>query len=421
MEYSDSKSKRILFVCQYFYPETFRGNDVAFYLAKKGHQVHVVTGIPNYPGGQFFSGYGLFSHRHEVIDGVKVTRLPIVPRGKGGKLMLLLNYFSYFMVAWTWMLFHSIKHRYDMVFCQQLSPVMMSAPAILYKRLRKVPLYTWVLDLWPESLSAAGGIHNKYVLRFFDYFVRNEYKYSDKILISSRSFEKNILTYGDYADKLIYYPQWADGNTEELSRGDINEALAEKGFSAEKVFSKGSFCVMFAGAVGEAHGMECNMKAALLTKLYKNIKWVIVGDGRKLDWVRHFVQDNDLDDTVFLLGRHPSDLMPHFFDRANVLLVSLCDSPLFNLYAPAKISSYMASGRPIIAALNGEGADVVCQADCGWSVAAEDSNALADLVIRLSESDPSSLEEKGANAKSYYNDYFEKNKCLSKLDTIMQI
>ena len=181
------------------------------------------------------------------------------------------------------------------------------------------------------------------------------------------------------------------------------------------------FVVMFAGAVGEAHGMECNLQAALLTKKNKDIHWVIVGDGRKLEWVQKFIKENGLEETVHTLGRFPSETMPLFFDKADVMLVSLTDSPLFNLYAPAKISSYMASGKPIIACLNGEGGEVVKDAKCGWSVKAGDAEELAKLVSELYGMDKSILTEKGANGLKYYNEYFEKEKCLRKLDEIMGV
>ena len=393
-------------MCQYFYPETFRGNDVAFHFAEKGHEVHVVTGTPNYPAGKFFPGYGIFKKRREVIRGVKVTHLPIFPRGEDNKIMLMLNYFSYFVVGCIYMLGNAICHKYDIVFCQQLSPVMMSAPAILYKKLRMVPLYTWVLDLWPKSLTAVSGINNKYVLGFFDWFVKKEYKHSDKILTSSKSFDQSILKYGNYRDKIIYYPQWSGGTTNPPTDFKMPE-LPE------------GFVVMFAGAVGEAHGMECNMQAALLTKEHKDIHWVIVGDGRKLEWVQNFVKANGLEDTVHTLGRFPSETMPLFFEKADVMLVSLTDLPLFNLYAPAKISSYMASSKPIIACLNGEGGEVVKQTECGWIVKAGDAEGLAKLVIELSSTEKEFLVEKGANGLKFYNEYFEKEKCLRKLDEIM--
>ena len=284
--------------------------------------------------------------------------------------------------------------------------MMMSMPAVMYKKIRKVPLYTWVLDLWPESLTAAGGINNKHVLGFFDWFVKKEYKHSDKILTSSRSFDQSILTYGDYKDKIVYFPQWGDG---------VSNSPVE--FDLPKMPE--GFVVMFAGAVGEAHGMECNMQAALKTKEYKNIKWVIVGDGRRLDWVRSFVKDNGLNDTVITLGRFPSETMPTFFEKADAMLVSLTDSPLFNMYSPAKIASYMAAERPIIAVLNGEGGEVIKAAECGWNVNAGDSDSLAKLVIKLSNTDKQELIAKGRKGKEYYDNFFTKKKCLKKLDDIM--
>ena len=416
--------KTILVVCQYFYPEVFRGTDIAFHWAEHGHDVHVVTGIPNYPDGVFHKSYWFFKRRHEVVNGVCVTRLPIFPRGNS-KVMLMLNYFSYYIVAWVYILFHAIVHKYDFVFVQQLSPVMMSAPGVLYKKLRKVPLYTWVLDLWPESLSAAGGINNKYILGGFKRFVKSEYKHSDKILTSSKSFDQSIMEYGEYRDKIVYFPQWSDGSSVSSGNGIIKDnmnltnILKQKGIDEAKVFDKDSFKVMFAGAVGEAHGMECNLQAALLTKKRKDIKWVIVGDGRKLPWVQQFVKENGLEDTVYTLGRFSSETMPLFFETADVMLVSLTDSILFNLYAPAKISSYMASGKPIISCLNGEGAEVVKTAECGWHVPAGDAEKLAALVLYLADVDKAILVSKGQNGLRFYKENFQKEKCLWKLDEIV--
>lgn len=397
---------KLLFVCQYFYPEVFRGNDIAFHWAEDGHDVHVVCGVPNYPDGVFHKGYGWFKKRHEVVNEVKVTRLPIIPRGNN-KIMLMLNYFSYLIVAWVYMLFRAIFHKYDRVFVQQLSPVMMSAPGVLYKKLRHVPLYTWVLDLWPESLTAAGGINNKYVLGFFKHYVKKQYKHSDKILISSRGFEKSILEYGPYKDKIVYYPQWSDGNNGEIVEPDNAPTIPD------------GFKLMFAGAVGEAHGFDCTMKAALMTKEHKDIKWIIVGDGRKLDWVRGFVKENGLEETVYSLGRFPAETMPWFFSQADVMLVTLTDDLLFRLYAPAKISSYMAAGKPIVAILNGEGAEVINDADCGWTLPAGDAEGFAKLAVELSRKDASELATKGANAAKYYNEHFVKENCLKKLDDLM--
>ena len=432
---------KILFVCQYFYPEVFRGNDIAFHWAEEGHKVHMVCGVPNYPQGKFYPGYGWFKKRHEVRvfehdndnendnQGVntnstnkgtlRVTRLPIIPRGNN-KIMLMLNYFSYLIVGWVYMLFHALTHKYDRVFVQQLSPVMMSAPGVLYKRIRKTPLYTWVLDLWPESLTAAGGINNKYVLGFFKHYVKSEYKHSDKILISSRSFEQSILEYGDYKDKIVYYPQWADSN-ENDNENENKKANTNCTNDTNLPSLPEGFKLMFAGAVGEAHGFECTMEAARMTREHKEIKWVIVGDGRKLEWVREQVKVHGLEETVLTLGRFPAETMPWFFAQADVMLVTLSDDPLFRLYAPAKISSYMAAGKPIVAVLNGEGAEVIKDAECGWTLAAGDAEGFAKLAVELSKMDKKVLEEKGANAAKYYNEHFVKSKCLKKLDDLVGI
>lgn len=409
---------KILFVCQYFYPEVFRGNDIAFHWAEQGHDVHVVCGIPNYPQGKFYKGYGLFSKRCETVNGVRVTRLPIIPRGNN-KIMLMLNYFSFLMVAWVYMLFHALGHRYDRVFVQQLSPVMMSAPAVMYKRIRRTPLYTWVLDLWPESLTAAGGIKNKYILGFFRHYVKSEYKHSDKILMSSRSFEESILAYGDYKQKTVYFPQWSDVSTTNDAKGrnDMNASDMEQTLPT---LPEG-FKLMFAGAVGEAHGFECTMQAALLTKEHRDIKWIIVGDGRKLDWIKLFVKEHGLQETVLTLGRYPAEAMPWFFKQADVMLVTLNDDPLFKLYEPAKISTYMAAAKPIVAVLNGEGAEVIRNADCGWAIPTGDAEGLAKLAIQLAQTDKALLEEKGQNASRYYHAHYIKEDCLRRLDEIMNI
>ena len=167
--------------------------------------------------------------------------------------------------------------------------------------------------------------------------------------------------------------------------------------------------------------MECNIHAALKTRDHKDIKWVIVVDGRKLDWVRQFVKDNSLEETVFTLGRYPSYTMPSFFKKADVLLVSLTDSSLFNMYSPAKLSSYMAAARPIVACLNGEGAEVVKTAGCGWTVPAGDADKLAELIVELSKKEKSELEIIGQTGKIFYDNHFDKPECLHRLDEIVGI
>lgn len=396
---------RILFITQYFTPENFRGNELAFELAKD-NDVHVVCGTPNYPQGRFYESYGWFKRTRETINGVKVTRLPIIPRGKSS-VMMVLNYFSYMMVSWVYILFHALFNKYDCVIVQQLSPVMISVPGILYKRLRKVPLYTWVLDLWPESLTAGAGITNKYILKFFSLFAAREYKWSDKILISSNRFRNHINEYGDYDDKIYYFPQWA----EDVFHADISNASLPD-------IPEG-FKIMFAGNIGETQDFESILQSALLCKDKTDIKWLIVGDGRKFQYVKDFVATHSLQETVFLYGRYPVDIMPAFFKQADIMLVTLNKSLISTLTAPAKIQAYMCGGKPILAMLDGEGADLIKTADCGYVVPSGDYTGLADIVEVVSQLSCEQLKALGHNGYMFYKENFLKSVCMERFRNLI--
>ena len=398
---------KVLFISQYFYPENFRGNDVVFELIKHGHDVHVICGTPNYPSGSFYKGYGWFRKSSESLRGARVTRLPIIPRKKNS-FFLVLNYLSYLINASIYVLFLSILKKYDCVFVQQLSPVTMSFPGVLYKRIKKVPLYTWVLDLWPESLIAAGNINNKLIIRFFAYFVKLEYKYSDRILISSKSFKKSIIKYGDYSNKTIFFPQWAE------------DEIAFPSSTKKAPILPSGFRIVFAGAVGESQDFEHIMEACKLTKNKPNIKWIIIGDGRKFEWVSNFVKKNKLEGTVTLTGRYPIEFMPSFFSQSDIMLVTLKDTEIFRLTAPAKIQAYMSMGKPILTMLNGEGRDIIEEANCGYSVSAESPDELSKMVIDLSNTNKEVLRIKGLNGLEYYRKNFEKNECINNLISILE-
>ena len=261
-------SKRILICTNHFFPETFRCNDVAFELARKGYEVTVLTAIPDYPAGRFYEGYGFFHRRRETVRGVRVIRAFIIPRGKGGAFRLLLNYLSYFISSLLVSLRLGLFGHFDRVLIHETSPVMIGVPAVVVKKLQHIPLYFWVLDLWPESLQAAGGINNPRVLGFFRRMTVWIYRHSDKILMSSRGFEKSILEKGDFATRLVYFPNWAD------------RALEKQAASQLPALPQG-FIAMFAGNMGEAQDFEHIMQAALLLRDHPRIHFVLVGDGRK--------------------------------------------------------------------------------------------------------------------------------------------
>ena len=396
---------RVLLVTQFFHPENFKSNDVAFELAGRGYDVTVLTGIPNYPKGRFYKSYGLFCRRREVVEGVKIIRSAVVPRGKGGALMLALNYLSWAFCGSVLVFWMSLFRRYDAVIVHQTSPVTQGFPALVVKCMWGTPIYFWVLDLWPESLQAAGGVNNRFVLAVFGRIAALMYHCSEKILISSKGFAGSICSKGPFDSKLVYFPNWAEDVGEDLSVAAALELPA-------------GFRVMFAGNIGEAQDMPAVMKAAEYLR-GQGVVFVIVGEGRRLEWVREYVRQQALEDVVYLAGAHPSSEMPACFSQADVLFLSLRDEYIFSLTAPAKLQSYMAAGKPIIAMANGESADLVAEAECGLSCPSGDYEAFAECVLRMKAMQESARELLGENGRRFFMKKFRKDCCIDHLCAVL--
>lgn len=397
---------KILIVTQYFYPETFKSNDLAFELQKRGHEVTVLTGIPNYPEGKIFDDYGFFKNRNQTINGVKVIRALLLPRGNGGGLRLFINYYSWAFFASLKALKLALFNKYDSIIVHEPSPITQFYPALLVKKIQKTPIYFWVMDLWPESLEIAGGIKNKFILNYYKKVIQKFYKNSKKILITSRGFRESIISKGNFADKIVYFPNWAEDT---ISNGNLEYPIPEL---------PNGFKIMFAGNIGEAQDMDTIMEAALKIKDY-DIKIILVGEGRKMPFVKEFIESNNLENIVFTVGRYPVEAMSAFFNKADILLVSLKDDPIFNLTVPAKVQAYMSSGKPLLAMLNGEGADTVKEANCGFIAPASDSKMLGEMMLKASKLDKEDLKKLGENGKVYYEKYFTMNECINNLEKIL--
>lgn len=398
---------KILIVTQYYYPENFKSNDLSFELQKRGHEVTVLTGLPNYPEGKIYEGYGIFKNRKQFYRGVKIIRSLLLPRGKGGGFRLFLNYFSFAIFASIRAFFGSLTKKYDAIIVHEPSPITQYYPAFLLNKLQRTPVYFWVMDLWPESLEIAGGIKNKYILNIFRSMVISFYSNSKKILITSKGFKKSILEKGDFSDKIVYFPNWAEDT---ISEGDKNYEIPKL---------PAGFKVMFAGNVGEAQDLENVMNAALMLKEEKYIKWIIVGDGRKMPFVQNFIKIHNLKETVITVGRFPLEAMASFFDKADVMLVSLKNDPIFNLTVPAKVQAYMSAGKPIIAMLNGEGAENIQEADCGVAINAGDYKKFAEAIREFASFPKEKIQIFGENSRKYYLKNFRLEQSIDNLEQIL--
>ncbi len=395
---------KILFISQYFYPETFKGNDIVFDFVKRGHEVTVLTGKPNYPEGEFYKGYGFLKKSKEVIHGAKIIRTPIYPRKNGKGIHLILNYISFVFFSYFTCLFR-IKDKYDLIFVQQLSPVTMALPGLWLRKKQNIPLYLWVLDLWPESILAASNFKNPLIIKCIENLVAKIYNQSDVILISSKYFEKSIKNKLINQNKeVLYFPNWAE------------DVFTKSYLQNSSVISDlpSGFNIMFAGNVGESQDFETIIKAAELT-LSEDINWIIVGEGRKLGWIKEQIQLRQLNN-VFLLGRHAIETMPEFFNKADVMLVSLKDEPVFSLTVPAKIQAYMASSKIILGSLNGEGNVIINESGCGYAVNAGNPEILSEKAVLLKNLSKNKIIEMQMKSKQYYEYNFSKKTLFDNLE-----
>ena len=397
----------ILVVSQYFYPENFKINDLIFSLKKRGHQITVLTGKPNYSKTHFFKGYGWKSDDFETINDIPVYRANLFSRRNGGAFRLFLNYISFAFLAPLKV--RKIKGPFDAIFVYQTSPVTVGIPAIFAKKLFKTPIYFWVQDLWPESLTAAGGVNNKLVLGFFNSLTKWIYNQSKKVLIQSEGFRDYVLNQGIPNDKIIFYPNPTE---------DFYKPLQEVK-EYQEFFQNEFFNIVFAGNIGEAQSFKTIIKAINNVKELP-VKVIVLGDGRYKETALNLIKEKGLESHFNFLGSFPPTEMPKFFSHADALLVSLKKDKIFSLTIPAKIQSYLACGKPIIASIDGEGAKIVNDAKCGVTSPAEDSLALSKKIKELMALDKSKRSEMGNNGRAYYEKEFDRNNLLEKLEGIFK-
>ncbi len=399
---------RVLLVTQYFYPENFKSNDMAFELTERGYKVDVLCGLPNYPEGHIFKGYGIFKKRIEKINGVNIYRALQVSRGShGSKIRLLINYFSFVIFGSLWAVFLSIIKKYDCVIVHEPSPITQAVPAIIVKKWQKIPFYIWVLDIWPDAMTSGGGIKSKRLIGIMTKFVKWVYNNASKILISSKGFEDLIARQDEkYRTKLVYFPNWA---ADVLKQPQYNIPKLPDGYK-----------IMMAGNLGSAQTIKSVMAATLMLKERKDIKWIFVGDGSEKKYMEDFIDKHNLGDTVFLMGRYPGNYMGSFFEQADAMLITLrAEFPHIRAVVPARLQSYMSSGKPIIAMADGGVADLVREADCGISVKAEDYNSLCKVITNNILTNREKFAIKGQNGRRYYERFFTTQQCIDKLESII--
>jgi glycosyltransferase involved in cell wall biosynthesis len=392
---------RVLVVSQYFWPENFRVNELVSSLHARGVEVEVLTGKPNYPSGRIFAGYLAWGCIEELHEGVRIHRVPIIPRGKG-TFNLGFNYLSFVLSALFFGPRLVRRHEFEAILVFGASPILQAIPAIWLKWLKGCPVLLWVQDLWPESISATGHVKNSFFLKTVELLVKWIYRNVDLLLVQSRAFIPTVRAFaGDtpiayYPNSFIYAAPCA-----------IPKQIVSEGFNCD-------LPVLFAGNLGTAQAVQVILEAATLLRNIKGIHFLMVGEGSKRDWMQQQAIERNLKN-IFFLGSYPIESMPNLLQRAEVLLVTLADSEIYRLTIPSKVQAYLASGRPIIACLNGAGAEIVLEAGAGLNVPAEDALALAQAVQLLYSLSERERREMGARGRKYYEEHFSHDKLVDEL------
>lgn len=399
---------RILVVSQYFWPENFRINDLVREWTDRGHSVTVLTGKPNYPAGRVFAEFKENPDHFETFHGASVVRAPMFARSQGAA-RLVVNYASFVLGACftgPWRLRGS---RFDAVFVFEPSPITVGLPAILMGRIKRAPVVFWVLDLWPETLSAIGVVRSPRVLSWVGKLVSFIYNRCTLVLGQSRGFQDSIARYCRSPQKIRYFPSWSE---DVFTQADVQPA-AEVPARAE-VFS-----VLFAGNLGEAQDLPAVLAAAELLKREPGVRWLIVGDGRKSDWLQEEVTRRGLEQQVLILGRHPVERMPSFYAHADALLVSLKKDPVFSLTIPGKLQSYLMSGVPVLSMLDGEGGDIVKTSQAGLACEAGDSAGLAAAVMTMAAMSRTERRAMGLRGRAFAQREFGREMLMNRLEQML--
>ncbi|HWU61097.1 MAG TPA: glycosyltransferase family 4 protein [Ensifer sp.] len=399
---------RVLIVSQYFFPEEFPINSVVADLRRRNIEVEILTGKPNYPQGTLFEGYKGWGLQREQFEGATIHRVPIIPRGRKSGARLALNYLSYVvsgLLLAPWML---RRRKFDVVFVYGISPILQAIPALFLGWLKSAPTVVWVQDLWPESLSATGYLTNPRMLGWVRHVVQAIYRKSDRLLVQSLAFIGSVRQMAPDT-QIDYFPNSV--GSEFLSSGAVD--LPEIGGL------ESPFPVVFAGNIGSAQAVDVILEAAKLLRDEKDIQFVIVGDGSERAWLQQQVEKHGLKN-MSLPGRLPVAFMPALMRKASVLLVSLRNEPIFELTTPSKVQAYLASGRPIVASLNGEGARIIHEAQAGLAAPAGNADALKDAILTLYRMPVEERVRLGHNGQDYYKANFAHDMLADRLVELFQ-
>lgn len=401
------EKKKILVVSQHYWPESFRITDICDFFVEQDCEVEVLCGMPNYPKGKFYEGYSYIKNRKQVHNSVKIRRTFEVARGDNSNIRIFLNYIS-FPTASLFHLPRLLFNKYDKIFIFQTSPVMMALPGILVGKMKNIETTIYVLDLWPENLYSVLNIKNSLARKLLGKISHWHYKKADKLIILSEKMKTKILEVTSSAgENIAVLPQAC----EKIYEKDIKDK------SLHAKYSKG-FNIVFTGNLSPAQSFETIIEAAKALKEagIPDINWIIVGDGMSRGWLEEQVAKENLHDSFFFEGMKPVSDIPKYTNIANLLIGCLVKSDFLEATIPSKVMSYIASGKPLVLAMDGEVQQLINKTiKCGLAGPAGDAKMLTENIKELYSLSASDRQKMGARGREYHFKHFERNIVLQKL------
>lgn len=385
---------KILILSQRYWPESFRITDIAEELVKRGNDVTVLTGLPNYPKGYIFDDYKNGKNRIQEHNGVKIVRAKEIER-RNDLVHRFLNYYSFPHYAKK--IIKKMDNDFDVVLINELSPIMAAIPAFLYKKKHNVKVVMYEMDLWPESLLAGGIKKNSILYKHYWKTSGKIYSQCDKILVSTKEHIEYIKKLPKCSGLDIeYLPQYAESIFENIKPKQFDEKHIE---------------ILFAGNIGKAQSIETIIKAANELKDDKRFMFHIVGGGSELENSELLTKDLKLNNVKFY-GPKPVTEMPHYYEMCDAALVSLENKGYANMTIPGKVQTYMCAGKPIIGAINGATQNLIKENEIGVCCNSEDFVELGNIIRCLNEQSVTIFK---MNAKKMYAEEFNKDKFFEKL------
>lgn len=381
---------KILIVTQWFDPEpTFKGLLFAKKLVENGHQVEVITGFPNYPGGKVYDGYKVKAYQKELIDGVVLHRVPLYPSHDGSAFRRILNYVSFAASSLLCGLFKVSKP--DVIYSYH-PPLTTSLSALFIGMFRRVPFITDIQDLWPDTLAATGMLTNPKALSIVEKVCQFVYHRAAKIVVLSPGFKARLVAKGISDSKIELIYNWCD-----------ESALMNSRATQLSLPANDKLNIVFAGNLGFAQGLPAIVEAAhLLCQRNVSANLVLIGDGVAKAAAQQQVAELQLGN-VYFLPRVPMQEVGTLLKAADALLVHLTDDELFSITIPSRTQAYLAVGKPIIMGVDGDAAQLIKAAQAGVSCKANSAESLANAVEQMVTLNADERQQMAKNAHDFYH------------------